>query len=304
MDPRGRRLKGSGKVRHGFRSRPRSTAGTARPRPKVRPAPGQRITVEIISIGRELLRGRTLDTNAHEVAAYLSQRGAFVRRITTVDDRDQAIASAITEALDRGCRLVVTTGGLGPMADDCTLGAVADALKLPLQIHAHAKDMVESAYRRFHEQGLVSNNGLTAAREKMCTMPIGSEPIPNSAGTAPGVLARLAGGTAVLCLPGVPAEMRSVLEAAMQRLKELAPRGAVARREVETPTADESSLRPLLDCLRREFPSVWIKSHAPGFEDKDARIRVTLEASAPDRNQAESLVEDALRRLITLAASG
>jgi molybdopterin-biosynthesis enzyme MoeA-like protein len=138
----------------------------------------------------------------------------------------------------------------------------------------------------------------------MCALPIGSEAIENSAGIAPGALARLAGGASVLSLPGVPNEMRAVLEAAQPLLRDLASGGVVARREVETPTADESSLRPLIDRLAREYPAVWIKSHVPGFGAANARIRLTLEASAPERSQAESLVEEALRRLLSLAAAG
>ncbi len=277
-------------------------ASSSPPRPKPSLDPVERLFVEIVSIGRELLRGRAPDINVHEVAAYLCQRGALVRRITTVDDEERAIAGAVTDALNRGTRLVVTIGGLGPMADDRTLFGVSDAMKLPLAFHAHAKEMVEAAYRRLHQQGLVSRDGLTAAREKMCSIPIGSEPVPNSAGAAPGVIARLPGGAGVLCLPGVPAEMRAVLDAAMPLLKDLAPKGVVARREVETPTADESSLRPLLDRFMREYPAIWVKTHAPGFGAQNARIRVTLEASAADKSQAESLVEEALHRLIALAS--
>ena len=260
--------------------------------------------MEIVTVGREILRGRTADTNSREIAATMSQRGAAVRRITTVDDREQAITAAIVDALGRGIRLVVTTGGLGPMADDRTLRGVADALRVPLAIHAGAREMVESAYRRLRERRLVSRDGLTSPREKMCSIPIGAEPIQNDLGIAPGVLARLPGGAAVLCLPGVPAEMRVVLESAMAHLKEIFPKGALARREVETPTADESALRPLLQRLADEFPSVWIKSQPPGFEAADANVRVILEASAPERSQAESLVEEAVRRLIALAAGG
>jgi molybdopterin-biosynthesis enzyme MoeA-like protein len=260
--------------------------------------------VEIVCVGRDLVRGRTPISNAHEIAAFLSQRGAAVRRITIVDDTDRAICEAVTEALTRNARLVVTVGGLGPMTDDRTLGAVSDALKVPLALHARARDLVEAAYRRLHDEGLVSKNGLTAAREKMCSIPIGSEPVPNEVGVAPGVVARLAGGSGVLCLPGTPAEMRAVLAAAVPHLKDLMPRGVVARRDVETPTNDESALRPLLDTLSREFPSVWIQSHAPGFDAEDARVRVCLEAGAADKQEAEALVEDAVRRLIALAASG
>lgn len=282
----------------------RKGASAAPPRPRPRPIPGQRTSAEIVSIGREILHGRTIDTNAPEIAAYLSQCGAVVRRITIVDDREQAIAPAVADALSRGCRLVVTSGGLGPMADDRTLRGVADALHVPLAIHAGAKEMVEASYRRLRAMRLVSTDGLTATREKMCSIPIGAEPIPNALGIAPGILFRMAGGAAVLCLPGVPAEMRCVLEAAIGHLRELLPRGALARREIETPTADESALKPLLDRLAKEFPSVWIKSQPRGFDAADAKVLVILEAIAPERSQAESLVDDAVRRLIALAAGG
>ena len=59
-----------------------------------------------------------------------------------------------------------------------------------------------------------------------------------------------------------------------------------------------------LSRLAAEYPTVWIKSHAPGMGRKDARTLVTLEVAAPTRNEAESVVEGALRRLIALAAGG
>jgi len=296
--------KRKGKVRPLQAFAGRKGALSARPRPRPRPVPGEWTSVEILSVGREILRGRTVDTNAQEIAACLSQRGATVRKITTVDDRESGITSVIADALGRGIRLVVTTGGLGPMADDRTLRGVADALRVPLAIHAGAREMVESAYRRLREKRLVSKEGLTSSREKMCSIPIGSEPIRNEIGIAPGVLLRLPGGAMVLCLPGLPTEMRCVLESAMSHLKEILPKGAVAHRDVETPTADESAVRSLVDRLTDEFPSVWVKSQPPDLDAADARVRVILEASAPDRAQAESLVEDALRRLLALAAGG
>ena len=260
--------------------------------------------VEIIVVGRELLRGRTQEAIAGFLAGWLSQRGAIVHRITTVDDHDRAITEAMTEAIERGARLVITTGGLGPTSDDKTLAAVADALRLPLAIHPHAKEMVESAYRRLAQERRVSRPGLTAAREKMCSMPVGSEPVPNDAGTAPGVIVRRPGGVIVVCLPGVPEEARGVFLAAIERLRDVAPRGAVARREVETPTADESSLRTILDRLTEEFPQVWVKSHAPGFGHANDRILVTIEAGAATEAEATTAVENALRRLLSLSGGG
>ncbi len=272
--------------------------------PKVQVERAGPLHVEIIVVGRELLRGRTQEAIAGFLAGWLSQRGAIVHRITTVDDHDRAITEAVTEAIERGARLVITTGGLGPTSDDRTLGAVADALRLPLAIHPHAKEMVESAYRRLAQERRVSRPGLTPAREKMCSIPVGGEPLPNEAGTAPGVIVRKPGGVIVVCLPGVPEEARGVFLAAIERLRDVAPRGAVARREVETPTADESSLRSILDRLTEEFPQVWVKSHAPGFGRASDRILVTIEAGAATEAEANTAVENALRRLLSLSGGG
>ena len=262
------------------------------------------LRAEILSIGRELLRGRLPDGNAPKLADELTRRGAVVHRITIVDDSPRAIATALTESLERGSHVVVTTGGLGPGADDRTLEAVAEATTRPLTDHAETRRLVEAAYKRLHARGLVSLEGLNAAREKMCSIPLGSEPVPNPIGVSPGILIRFPGRAALLVLPGVPEEAQAVLEEALSQVSNLFTPGSIARREVETPIKDESALRPVLDRMTEEFPGVFIKAHVPGFGRKDAAIVVTLETTAENRSDAEAAVEDALRRLLALAGSG
>jgi molybdopterin-biosynthesis enzyme MoeA-like protein len=106
----------------------------------------------------------------------------------------------------------------------------------------------------------------------------------------------------VLCLPGLPAELDAVLEAAQPLLDELLPRRHRATREIETPTADESTLGPLLTRLRSEHPRVRATTLAGGYRDRGARVRVLLETSGSDRNECESRIETAMRRLLALAA--
>jgi len=271
------------------------------PPPKTHLDRSSPLHAEIVSIGRELLRGRIADANAPKLAEKLTRRGTLVHRITVVDDTSLAIASALSEALARGAHLIVTSGGLGPGSDDRTLDAVASALTRPLTMHAGARRRVEEAYRRLREKRRVSMEGLNAAREKMCSIPVGAEPIPNPVGAAPGVLIRLSGGGTVLALPGQPEEAQAVFDEALTQLRDLFARRHLARREVETPTRDESVLGPLLDRLGEEFPAVAVQSQTPGFEREDARITVILEASGPTRGEAELMVEGALRRLIELA---
>ena len=256
-----------------------------------------------MSIGRELLRGGVPDGNAPKLAEHLTRLGAVVHRITVVDDSCQTVAATLTEALARGSRLVVTTGGLGPGADDRTLEALSEASSRPLADHAGARRLVESTYRRLRQDGLVSLQGMNAAREKMCLVPVGGEPIANPIGPAPGILIRLPGGVAVLALPGVPEEALAVLREALLLVRDLFAPGFTAEREVETPTKDESALRPLLDRLTEEFPGVVVKSRVPGFA-RDSGVVVTLEATGHSRRAAESTVESALRRLLTLVGAG
>jgi molybdenum cofactor synthesis domain-containing protein len=276
---------------------------TGRPLPKPRLDRSAPLRVEIVSIGRELLRGRVPDGNAPKVAEHLTGLGAVVHRITVVDDSRHAVAAALTESLARGSRFVVTTGGLGPGADDRTLEAISEALSRPLTEHPGARRLVEATYRRLRQDGLVSLQGMNAAREKMCVVPVGGEPIANPIGPAPGILIRLPGGVAVLALPGVPEEAQAVLREALSLVRDLFAPGFTAQREVESPTKDESALRPLLDRLTEEFPGVAIKSRGPSFA-RDSGVVVTLEATGPSRREAESTVESALRRLLALAGAG
>jgi molybdopterin-biosynthesis enzyme MoeA-like protein len=112
---------------------------------------------------------------------------------------------------------------------------------------------------------------------------------------------RLAGGTTVLCLPGAPEEALAVLGAAMPLMRDAAPRGQVAQREVESPTADEAALRPLLERLAAEYPGVWIASRPPGA-GREARSVITLEAAGPTVRAASAAVDRACKRLLALAA--
>src|SRR5437870_13525706 len=110
-------------------------------------SPDSATLVEIVAVGRELLTGHTVDTNSAWLAASLVRLGARVARIAVVDDDVAAIADALREARGRDAVLVVTTGGLGPTADDCTLARVARAFGRRLEEHPAALAFVARRYR-------------------------------------------------------------------------------------------------------------------------------------------------------------
>jgi molybdenum cofactor synthesis domain-containing protein len=82
------------------------------------------VQARIISVGDELLCGRTVDTNSHRLQQWLGRRGVAVIDVQVVADRSRAIAQAL-ERTDAG-NLVVITGGLGPTGDDLTVQAISD----------------------------------------------------------------------------------------------------------------------------------------------------------------------------------
>ncbi len=270
--------------------------------PKVRPNADGPMQVEIVAVGRELLRGRLADGNARTIADVLGSHGAIVRRITIVDDDHAAVRDAVGEALGRHPHLVVTTGGLGPSPDDVTLVGVSKALERPLGLNQQARAMVEDAYRRLNRLRGAIPAGLNLSREKMCRIPLGSMPLENPRGLAPGVLYRLAGGAAVVCLPGHPKEMKPVLELALSELGDSPRRTEIAYREVESPTPDESSLKTMIESLAQEYRGVWIATRTVGPCGDGNRVVVTFESLAATREDAEARVAAAVRRLLALAS--
>lgn len=260
---------------------------------------GVQLDVYLITIGREILTGRTLDTNAHWLAGRLTRLGARVRQLSCVDDRADEIAAEIGAARRAGSRVVITTGGLGPTHDDVTLKALADAAGRGLRVHPAARRMLERRYRALHRAAKIGEAKITPARLKMARLPVGATPLPNAVGTAPGVHL-IWRGLQIFALPGVPAEMKPMFTAEVApriaRLAASSGRGGWAEVALETPFNDESKLAPLLDEVRADFADVHLKSHPPGF-GAGRRIVVTFGAAGASAREARARAMAARRRL-------
>lgn len=174
------------------------------------PAPGRGVVAAVVAVGDELLSGRTVDTNSAWLGRALAEAGVPVARRFTVGDRDEEIGWALGAAL-QAAELVVFTGGLGPTHDDRTLDAVAGQLGLPLELDRGLLDALEE---RFRARGYAR---LPPSNRRQARVPRGGEVLPNRKGTAPGVLLAV-GGRHLAILPGVPGEMRALVE------EELLPR--------------------------------------------------------------------------------
>lgn len=163
----------------------------------------------VLTIGDEILEGRTRDINLMQVSRGLSARGIPVFESRTVADRTAEIAAAIRDLGSRG-RLVVTTGGLGPTDDDMTLPALAEALGLGMEPNPRAEAMVR---RRMSRLG----RSCPESALKQAVLPAGGRPVVNPVGVAPGV-ALVHDGCGYVCLPGVPSETEALLAPCLDAL--------------------------------------------------------------------------------------
>jgi nicotinamide-nucleotide amidase len=161
----------------------------------------------ILSTGDELTTGRTLDTNANFIADKLVAAGLDVTAIIVVGDYPERITWAWHAAL-RQADVIVSTGGLGPTADDLTtetVGAITGRrLVLDQEVADRIRKMFEAMGRVMPENNL-----------KQAQFPEGAVIIPNALGTAPGFRLDLQtehGRRHLIVLPGVPREMKPMIE--------------------------------------------------------------------------------------------
>jgi nicotinamide-nucleotide amidase len=248
------------------------------------------VNVEIVIIGNEVLLGMVQDTNSNYLCRVLRGMGGRVRHIAVLRDEAEAIADEIRAALLRRADLLFTCGGLGPTDDDLTLAAIAQALGRRLEIHPEARAFVERRYAELAAQGHVGSAAMTEARLKMARLPEGARIVDNPIGAAPAV-SLMAGAARLVALPGVPSELKAIVEGPLQPLlKELFGRGSYRECEVLVECGDESRLAPALRQVVAAHPEVYIKSRASHF-GREVIFRITLSASAESGEAAHRMIE-------------
>jgi len=260
--------------------------------------------VEIVIVGNEILTGDILDTNSNWLCRLVHNRGGEVSRVTVLPDQLDIIADAIRQALQNRVDLIVLSGGLGPTSDDLTLQAVGIGTGRGMVLHDEAREMVRRQYDRFHEQGIMAQGGLNAAREKMAWLPQGAEPLVNSVGTAPGVLLEL-GATALVCVPGVPSELKAIFTESLQgRLDRLFGEGGALSRSLMVTCSDESQLEPLLSRITHDYPDIYTKSLATTIgETPELEIIMTIAGIGEKERRLAMALEELSKGIVALGFS-
>ncbi len=246
---------------------------------------------ELITIGNELLSGRTLNTNAQWLADILTDLGGIVLRCTIVRDDLADISSSIKESTQRGTSCIITSGGLGPTYDDITLEGLALATRRELHVNKVALRQLEQRYNSMKKKGLIADSTISPSRMKMAKIPIGAKPLENPLGSAPGILLTYEKST-IICLPGVPDEMKAImLRHVVPTLKRKFPKFYRLEATLQISGITESILAPLLDIVLRKVNNVYLKSHPMGFEDGISKIDLEIISSSLRRSSAKKSID-------------
>jgi nicotinamide-nucleotide amidase len=167
----------------------------------------------IIVTGTEVLNGRVADRNGPWISERLAELGVEVTSILCVGDRRSDLESALRFMEAEGMDLVVTSGGLGPTADDLTAEVVARFAGRELVLDESMEEKIARILRVFAARLRLDEEALQAANRKQAMVPEGATTV-DPAGTAPGLVVR-AERLTVIVLPGPPRELQSMWEGAI-----------------------------------------------------------------------------------------
>jgi nicotinamide-nucleotide amidase len=245
--------------------------------------------VEIVSTGTELLLGQIVNTNASSLAKQLNELGMDVLFQSTVGDNRVRMAQVLTTALSRA-DIVITTGGLGPTQGDITKEVSADLLGLKLVLHEPSLQQIQ-AY--FASRGLP----MAASNRRQAMMPEGAIVIPNSRGTAPGVIL-VKGDKSIIHLPGPPYEMEGMFfqSVAPYLLTHFGNQGCIQSKVLRTYGIGESSLEEMIaDFIHKQNnPTIALLAR-----NSEIHVRITAKASSSEAaSQLIADLEESLRQKI------
>lgn len=244
-----------------------------------------------MTIGDELLLGFTIDTNSAHLARELAAIGIEISHRASVGDVAEDIARAVGEALDR-TGAVITTGGLGPTADDMTKPAIAKLFGRGMYKDEAIIDGMKERWARLKRTGPFPESNIAQAM-----IPDGATILPNRHGSAPGIWLEDDRGRWVVMLPGVPREMRGLLaDEVMPRLRERVASGGeptvIKSRTLRTTGIAESALADMLGPLAGGFDGLSL-SYLPQVESVDLR----LTSRGLTSSQADAALESGVSKL-------
>jgi nicotinamide-nucleotide amidase len=230
-----------------------------------------------VAVGTELLLGQIANTNAQWISERLATIGVDVLHHQTVGDNHERVVEAIRLAASRS-DVVIVSGGLGPTQDDLTRPALAEAAGASL---IRDPEIVEALRERFRIRGRT----MPDSNLEQADVPIGGRFIAPERGTAPGLVVQV-GRASVYALPGVPVEMREMMEGTvLPEIEEVAGPASLVSRTLRCYGLAESRISELLDDLYHGSRNPSVAYLAGGGE-----VHVRLTAKAGTMEEAAALL--------------
>lgn len=172
------------------------------------------IRAGIVVTGTEVLTGRISDANGPWISERLAERGVEVAHILVVGDRPEDLEAALRFMAEEGMDLIVTSGGLGPTADDLTAEIVARFAGRPMALDEEMERKIAKILEGFAKRFRLDQEAMLEANRKQAMVPEGAVPL-DPVGTAPGLVVP-AGERVVVVLPGPPRELQPMWEDAVE----------------------------------------------------------------------------------------
>jgi molybdenum cofactor synthesis domain-containing protein len=230
-------------------------------------------TAAAIIIGDEILTAKVRDANTPLLIDLFAELGVELRRIVVIGD-DCATISAEVASASAAYDVVITSGGVGPTHDDCTIKGVADAFSVDVVIHPDLEKMIRAYWKdRFTETAL-----------RIAEMPEGARLLYADDGLLPLVVFKN-----IYLFPGIPRLFAAKLPSLRIEIS-----GTPKILHSVFLNSDESRVAPILSQVDEEYREVKIRSYPRFGEDIDHRVWISLEAAD------STMVSAATDRLIEL----
>ncbi len=195
----------------------------------------KKVNAAILIIGNEILSGRTQDKNVAFISKWLNLScGISVNEVRIIPDVETIIIQNI-KLLSKKYNYVFTTGGIGPTHDDITAQSISKAFSVKYKFHDEAFNILQKYYGK---------NNFNNGRKKMAKMPQGAKLIHNPSSAAPGFKIKN-----VLCLPGVP----SILFSMIENCKKFLVKGSKVRSETLNIFTVESNISKELGLIQKKY---------------------------------------------------
>ena len=239
--------------------------------------------VQLLLTGSEIMSGDTVDSNSAMIAQRLGELAIGVYRKVTVGD-DLALLQAELAAMTHNANLIIVNGGLGPTVDDLTAEVLAGVAGVELEQHPVAVAHLE--------QWCAGRNlALNAANLKQAMLPAGCEVVDNPIGSAVG-FAMSVNGCRIICTPGVPSELRAMLDGIVAEL------GSQLQRPVErdilrlqTFGLGESSAQQIIADELPDWPAEVELGFRAGAPQMEIKLSVDRAADLPARDRCREQLE-------------